>query len=234
MKRYHRGMATGIQGPRLPLFPLAGVVHFPHTQLKIHVAEPACRRLVQDVVEQDEDGRLVGVVLLKPGFARDQHGRPEVFAGGTAGRLLDAELLPDGCSNIVLHGEYRFQLRCEVGQLPYRQAVVDPVEEPWVNERDPGIVAVRSGLLDLLHQLTSELGDRCPWDPDQITAVDHFEELVNRIAADLDTPALRKQQLLQESLLDRALSVLSILRSRRLVIERLRPFRHLATDKRLN
>ncbi len=227
-------MTTGFQGPRLPLVPLSGVVHFPHTQLRIHVAEPACRQLVRDVVEQDEDRRLVGVVLLKPGLARDPQGRLEIFAGGTAGRLLDAELLPDGCSNIVLHGEYRFRLRRELGPAPYRQAVVDPLAEPWVNEHDPGIVAVRGELLELLLQLTADLGARCPWDAGELAAAERFEELVNRIAAGLDVPALRQQQLLLESLPDRALSVVSILRSRRLVLERLRPFRHLATTNRLN
>ncbi|HEV3075615.1 MAG TPA: LON peptidase substrate-binding domain-containing protein, partial [Thermoanaerobaculia bacterium] len=128
-------MATGPHSPRLPLFPLADVVHFPRTELKLHVAEPSCRMMVRDLIEREDEARWIGIVLLKPGPTLDAAGLPEIFPGGTAGRLLDAELLPDGCSNILLHGEFRFRLQRVVADQPYRQALVEPVEEPWLNER---------------------------------------------------------------------------------------------------
>jgi Lon protease-like protein len=233
-------MAPAPRGPRLPLFPLPDVVHFPRTELKLHVVEPSYRRLVRDVIEQEEEARWIGIVLLKPGSTLDPAGRPEVFPGGTAGRLLDAELLPDGCSNILLHGDFRFRLQREVADQPYRQALVEPVKEPWLNERDAGIVAVRSGILALLRGLAAELGDGFPFAAGEIDELEElagscvFEELVNRVAADLDVPPLRKQLLLQETLPDRGLSVLSILRSRQQVMDRLRPFRHLAGSSQLN
>jgi Lon protease-like protein len=230
-------MATASHSPRLPLFPLVDVVHFPRTELKLHVVEPSSRRLVRDVIANDEDARWIGVVLQKPGPQLDASGRPEIFPGGTAGRLLDAELLPDGCANITLHGEFRFRLRREVTAEPYRQALVERVEEPWLNERDAGIVAVRSGIVELLRWLKAELDDRFPFgaeELEELTGRCQFEELVNRIAADLDVPPLRKQLLLQEVLPDRGMSVLSILRSRQQVIDRLRPFRHLAKNSPFN
>jgi Lon protease-like protein len=233
-------MEKASRSPRLPLFPLADVVHFPRTELKLHVVEPYGRRLVRDVIEQEDEARWIGIVLLKPGPTLDPAGRPEIFPGGTAGRLLDAELLPDGCSNIVLHGDFRFRLRREVADQPYRQALVEPVEEPWLNERDAGILAVRSGILGLLRGLAAELGDQFPFataeieDLAELAGNGVFEELVNRVAAELDVPPLRKQLLLQEALPDRGLSVLSILRSRQQVMDRLRPFRHLAGNSQLN
>jgi Lon protease-like protein len=233
-------MATEGSNPRLPLFALPNVVHFPYTELKLHVMDPSYSRLVHDVVEQDEDARRIGVVLLKPGQAVDAAGRPEVFPGGTAGRVLDAELLPDGCSKLVLHGEFRFRLRREVSDQPYRQALVEPVEEPWLNEHDAGIVAVRTRIVELLRWLAAELGESSPFgaagsaELEQLTERCFFEELINRIAADLDVPALRKQLLLQEALPDRGLSVLSILGSRQQVFARLKPFRHLAANHQLN
>jgi uncharacterized protein len=232
-------MAPASQSPRLPLFPLPNVVHFPRTELKLHVMDPSYRRLVRDVIEHEEDGPWIGMVLLKPGPTVDRSGRLEVFSGGTAGRLLDAELLPDGCSNIVLHGEFRFRLRREVADQPYRQALVEPVEEPWLDERDAGIVAVRGRIVELLRWLVAELGPRSPFafadhELEELARSCAFEELVNRIAADLDVPALRKQGLLQEALPDRGLSVLSILHGRQQLIERLRSFRHLAANGPLN
>jgi Lon protease-like protein len=230
-------MARRFHGSRLPLVALADVVHFPRTELRLHVAEPASRQLVRDVVAREEEDRWIGVVLQKPSQGLASQGRPEVFAGGTASRLLDAEIFPDGCSNIVLHGEVRFRVQRELADALYRQAVVEPVEEPWLNDRDPGIVAVRSHICALLQQLAAELGESFPFGEGELFELSGtiaFEELVNRIAADLDVPALRKQALLQEGLPDRGMSVLAILRSRQQVLDHLRPFRHLAQGHRFN
>jgi Lon protease-like protein len=223
----------------LPLVPLPDVVHFPHTELRLQVSEPRYRRLVRDVVEkQDEDARRIGVVLLKPGWVETYEGRPEVFPGGTAGRLLDADFLPDGSANIILYGDFRFEVERELGGGEYRQAVVRPLAEPWLNEKDAGIVAVRRAIFEHLRGLAGELGESFPLVPlveaEEIGDDSPFEELVNRIAAGIDVPALRKLQLLAETLPERGLSVLSILRSRKQVVDLLRPFRHLAGCSEMN
>lgn len=222
-------------GTRLPLVPLSDLVHFPRTELRLHVIDPSYVQLVQDLAGLDEDSRWLGVVLLKPGWNRDPAGRPEIFPGGTAARVMDLESQPDGRSELLLYGEFRFQLERELGDAPYRQALVRPVEEPWLNERDAGIVSVRQGILELLRTLCDELGDKLPLDVDDLASGDCvFEELINRIAARVDVPPLRKLQLLTESLPERGLSVLSILRSRRQVLDMLRPFRRLAVGPERN
>ncbi len=221
----------------LPLFPLPDVVHFPRTELRLHVGEPRYRRLVRDLADQDEEDRWVGVVLLKPGWVQTYEGNPEIFPGGTAGRLMDIEDLPDGSANILLYGDFRFELERECDSVPYRRALVRPVAEPWLNERDAGIVLVREEILAHIRDLAAELGESFPLSGDDIDELGEggpFEELVNRVAAELDVPVLRKLQLLVESLPERGLSVLSILRSRKQVVDVLRPFRHLADRSQLN
>ena len=221
----------------LPLFPLPDIVHFPRTELRLHVNEPRYCRLLRDLEEREEESRWIGVVLLKPGWVQSYEGNPEVFPGGTAGRLMEIEGLPDGSSNILLYGDFRFELEREHAGGPYRQAVVRPVAEPWLNEQDAGIVVVRDSILDHLRSLAAELGESFPLSLDELEDLDEecaFEELVNRVAAELDVPALRKLQLLIESLPERGLSVLSILRSRKQVVDLLRPYRHLAGRSHLN
>jgi len=218
-------------GTRLPLVPLPDVVHFPRTELKLHVVDPTYLPLVHELEERDEDSRWLGVVLLKPGPRLDPQGRLEIFPGGTAARVVDLETRPDGNSDLLLYGEFRFELEREIGDAPYRQAVVRPMAEPWLNERDAGIVAVRQDLLELLRALAAEQGEEFPWDLEDLESLTGrcaFEELVNRIATRMDVPPLRKLQLLTESLPERGLSVLSILRGRRQVFDMLRPFRRLA------
>jgi hypothetical protein len=114
---------------------------------------------------------------------------------------------------------------------------VRPIEEPRWNEGDAGIVLVKRALLALARSLVAELGDAFPLaapELDGLAAGSGFEELVNRMAAELDLPAVRKLALLCESLPDRALSLLSILHSRQQVVDELRPFRHLAGKSQLN
>ena len=229
-------MGSGERSTRLPLYPLADLVHFPHTDLKLEIFEQRYRRLVQDVVEgAGEEARWVGLVLVKPGQHRGK--RPDVYPGGTAGRIVRCEFLPDGRAQVVLHGEFRFELDQELPGEPYRQALVRPIEEPRWNERDAGILVVRRALLAFARSLLADLGGAFPLaaqELDELASHSGFEALVNRIAAELDLPALRKLALLCESVPDRALSVLSILHSRLQGVDQLRPFRHLAGQSQLN
>jgi Lon protease-like protein len=217
---------------RLPLFPLPDVVCFPRTELRLLVDEPRYLKLVQDLVEQDDDERWVGMVLLKPGWSQSHDGRPAIYSGGTASRLVDVDSLPDGRTCILLVGDFRFELERELaGGEPYRLAEVRPVEEPWLNERDAGILAVRKAMTELLRRVAGETGERFPLSAGELEELAGdcaFEELVNRIAAGLDLPPLRKLKLLQQPLPERGLSILSILRNRHQVLEMLHPWRHLA------
>lgn len=228
---------AGDAGTCLPLVPLPDVVCFPRTELRLQVTEPRYQRMVRDLVERDEEARQVGVVLLKPGWVESYEGRPEVFPGGTAARLLDVELLSEGGANLLLWGEFRFEVERELGGGDYRQAVVRPLEEPWLNEKDAGVVAVRQAIRELLQALSAELGESFPLASGSAEGIGEdspFEELVNRVAAEIDVPVLRKLQLLSESLPERGLSVLSILRGRKQVVDILRPFRHLASRSGMN
>ncbi len=221
-------------GTRLPLVPLTDIVHVPRTELKLHVLDPAYARLVHDLAERDAESRWIGVVLMKPGPRLDREGRPEIYPAGTAARVMDLETADDGHADLLIYGELRFELDHEVAG-PYRQGVVRPVEEPWLNERDAGIVAVRQAIVHLLRVLSEEMGDKLQLDVDDLAAGDcAFEELINRVATRMDVPAARKLQLLTESLPERGLSVLSILRSRKTVFDMLRPFRRRGTHPERN
>jgi Lon protease-like protein len=198
------------------------------------VVEPRLARLMREVDATAEDERWLGVVTLKPGLPRDALGRFAVFPEGTAARILDCEELPDGW-HVVLHGEFRFAVERELDDGPHREALVRPVAEPWLNERDAGVQAVRGAILELLGTLSGELGERFPLSAAVAELGDcAFEELVNRIAADVDLPAVRKLELLAEALPERGLSILSILRSRQQVMDLLRPLRRLAGAAELN
>ncbi len=91
----------------LPLFPLPEVVFFPRVALPLHVFEPRYREMMDFALAHH---RHIGVVLLKPGYAAQYHGRPPVHGVLTAGRLVKAERLADGRWNIVLRGVERVRI----------------------------------------------------------------------------------------------------------------------------
>lgn len=216
---------------RLPILPLTDAVHFPHTDLWVQVADPAYQELIEKVALRPGGSRLIGTVLLKPDRDFGDVVGGEIFSAGTAGRLLDFEYLPEGGVGFVLRGEFRFELRLEVPGELYREALVERVDEPFLSELDPGIVALREELLTCSCSLSEKLGQGFPLAPDhlcELRGAPSFEELVNSLASHLDLPPLRKQELLADDLPERAERLLAILRSRRTIFELLEPYRHLA------
>jgi Lon protease-like protein len=107
---------------RIPIFPLPGVVFFPETALPLHIFEPRYREMLADALAGD---RILGVQLLDPAGRPDAAGRPAVHEIGCAGEIADHETLPDGRSNILLHGVFRYRIEREIpGEKPYRIAEV--------------------------------------------------------------------------------------------------------------
>src|SRR5438128_6600054 len=114
----------------LPLFPLPNVVLFPNVFLPLHVFEPRYRDMVADALAGD---RLIGMVLLKPGWQQDYEGRPPVYPIGCSGVMTHAERLADGRYNIVLRGVERFRIVREEHSRSYRRAAIDRLTEEAID-----------------------------------------------------------------------------------------------------
>lgn len=149
----------------LPIFPLPDVVFFPHTVLPLHIFEPRYRRMVADCLAGD--GRLA-VVMLRPGWERDYHGRPPVHAVAGAGDIIQCERLADGRYNIVLDGRLRVRIEEEVRpELPYRVArarrLAEVVPEDGAGALSRRLTTLRAAhtkLLDALGQGHADLVGR--------------------------------------------------------------------------
>src|ERR1044071_5796625 len=103
----------------LPLFPLPSVVLFPHVFLPLHIFEPRYREMVADAIAGD---RVIGMVLLKPGWEREDEGRPPIYNVGCSGVITHFERLADGRYNIILRGLERFSVISENNNKAYRRA----------------------------------------------------------------------------------------------------------------
>src|SRR5687768_10123989 len=96
--------------PTIPLFPLGDVVLFPAVSRPFYIFEPRYRAMIADAMKGD---RIIGMILLRPGFEKDYEGRPPIYDIGTAGEIVDFEELPDGQYAIVLRAFTKFRVTSE-------------------------------------------------------------------------------------------------------------------------
>ena len=116
------------------LFPLPGVVLFPHVVLPLHVFEPRYRQMTRDALADDS---LITVVQVRPDADWNGPDEPALESVGCLGRILRHDALPDGRFNFLLLGRTRVRLlgEAQVSTL-YRQAHVEVLEDREPAEPD--------------------------------------------------------------------------------------------------
>jgi|SRR5438067_3433060 len=187
----------------LPLFPLPNVVLFPNVFLPLHIFEPRYREMVADTAASD---RMIGMVLLRPGWERDYEGRPPIYPIGCSGVMTHVERLPDGRYNIVLRGLERFRILEEDHERSYRRAVVEPLHETALSRDDRDVVRSHRTRLETMLAPAIIGGDA------KIPSAMSDEDLVNALAQYLDLEPLEKQALLEQPCLrSRAASLVELL-----------------------
>jgi len=195
--------------PTIPIFPLPNVVLFPNVFLPLHIFEPRYRQMVEETVRGD---RIIGMVLLRPGWEADYEGRPAVYPIGCAGVVTHAERLGDGRFNIVLRGMEKFRIAGEEGGRPYRLAQVETIDEPSAASCRTEMRAERRRLEALLVPQPDRQSD--PKVPSSMPD----EDLVNALAQYLEFEPVEKQALLErDGLLDRCRSLIELLEMKVLV-----------------
>ena len=190
--------------PTIPVFPLPNVVLFPNVFLPLHIFEPRYRAMVSAALDED---RIIGMVLLRPGWEGDYDGRPPVYPVGCAGLITHAERLTDGRFNIVLQGLEKFRITDEDDSLPYRLARVESIEESVADEDKDEMRLARRRLESLLVPQPTGRGV----DP-KVPPSMSDEDLVNALAQYLELEPVEKQALLErDGLLARCRSLIELL-----------------------
>jgi Lon protease-like protein len=178
---------------RVPLFPLAGAILFPRSQLPLHIFEPRYREMVGDAI--DGAGRIA---MIQP-RRLDEDNQAALYRVGCIGELVGVEELEDGRYNIVLLGSNRFRLIREADiHLPYRCGEVDL--EPFDDSEPPPLsLAQRAEVEREARRLGDAMGLAVDWNA--VSRLDD-EMLVNAIAQVAPFDVGAKQALLEELTLD--------------------------------
>ncbi len=176
----------------LRLFPLSGVVFFPHSVLPLHIFEPRYREMTEDALDGD---RLVTIVMVRPD-AEDSTGEsPEIEEFGCVGRIFKHERLPDGRFNILLVGLKRVRLGREVAsQKAYRVAEGEIIDENEV----AADARLETALVDDFRQYLEPIGGVEPELEAILSADLPLWVLVDILAHSLHMELTFKQELLAE------------------------------------
>ena len=173
----------------LPVFPLAGAILFPRTQLPLHIFEARYREMVRDAI--DGPARIGMIQPLR----LDDEDRPALHKVGCVGDIVGVEELEDGRFNIVLHGSSRFRLIDEIAfEAAYRCASVD-IEAFDDSEPPPLSLVERAEVEREARRLGDAMGLAIDWD-----AVGRLDDemLVNAIAQVAPFDIGAKQALLEQ------------------------------------
>ena len=171
---------------RVPVFPLAGALLFPRSQLPLHIFEPRYRAMVRDALAGD---RLIAMVQPKDGGEP-----PALFEIGCLGRIGTCEELDDGRFNLVLEGLSRFRIAREaVVETPYRQ--IDADRDGFAEDEDQVLAMVqRADVEREAKRYADALGYMVEWE--SVSRLDD-EMLVNGIAQIAPLDVGSKQALLE-------------------------------------
>ena len=189
----------------IPLFPLPETSLFPGTSRPFQIYEPRYREMIADALK---DHKIIGMVLLRPGFEKDYEGRPPIYGIGCAGVIEKYELLPDGRYLILLRGLTTFRIVGEDQRKPYRLARVEAVAELLKDDERVTLSALRNQIEKLLYAVLPFGAE--PPDP----SLDD-DEFVNVVAQNLDMAESDRQDLLERnSLVARARALVERLERR--------------------
>lgn len=174
----------------IPLFPLAGALLLPRTDLPLNIFEPRYLLMIEEAMKAE---RIIGII--QPQGSSDSS-KAALEAVGCAGRITSYSETDDGRLLVTITGVCRFTIVEELdAATPFRQASVDyrPYAVDFVSETGARSVN-REQLIKAFRQYLEANDMSADWN--EVEAVS-TEVLVNTLSLLAPYPARDKQALLE-------------------------------------
>jgi len=139
----------------LPVFPLPQAVLFPRALLPLHIFEPRYRAMLAHCLGTH---RAMVIARIADESDVDSHGRPRFARVAGLGVIVQHRELPDGRSNIILHGRARVSIEELASDTPFRRvhATILADGEVTIPETDrTALLATATAFAGELHKHTS-------------------------------------------------------------------------------
>lgn len=129
------------------LFPLPGVVMFPHVMQPLHIFEPRYCDLLSDAMASN---RLITMATLSSGWQQEYEGSPPIEQYGCIGRVLSHTPTDDDRHNVLLLGIQRVRIVQEIPtNQTYRIAQVSVLDDVYPVEHADKRAQLQRSLLDV-------------------------------------------------------------------------------------
>jgi len=192
----------------VPVFPLPGLLLFPHAALPLHIFELRYRSMVRDALSGE---RMIAMALLKPGWENDYHGSPGFYPVGCLARFEDVQWLPDDCYDLKVLGLARVRFQRVVREYPYRAALLELLPQAPYAEDDPLVQLEKRALLQTLERWRAATATDPPGEAVARESDAPYETLVNTLCMLSDIGPLEKLGLLElDSVIERGRRVREI------------------------
>ena len=195
----------------LGVMALRNAVIFPGTVIPLAVGRPRSSSLLADVLKDSSPRRpgeaLLGVIAQREP-AHNDPGYHDLYDMGTVVTVLKVVRQPDGQKSVVVHGLVRFRVLEWIGREPYLKARIEVV----TSQASPGkdldalLTSVRHAALKMV-----ELSPNIPEEVSVIlTNIDDPAAMADFLAANLNIPTPKKQEILETLDVTQRLQKLSV------------------------
>jgi ATP-dependent Lon protease len=199
----------------LAILPLRNSVFFPGGVLPLAVGRQKTIALIKDATRDDQ---VIGVVTQQRAEEEDP-GASDLYAMGTAARIVKLMKMGDENYSLVVQGIARFRVLELVETSPYLRARVEAVEDKTASE-NVEIEALGINLKKLAREVIEMMPELPASATELVESITHPGHLADLIAANVDVPIEEKQVVLETvDLKARMKLVLELLNRKREVLK---------------
>ena len=193
----------------LAILPLRNVVLFPGMTMPVSIGRDKSMRLVKEAVNRHVP---IGVVCQIDSKA-DNPGQNDLYTMGTVASIIKVLQLPDGGTNVILHGRSSFVLNQITQEEPYLRGTVTLTDIELPRKGDKEFAVVMASVKEITLKILANMGDNGQEMAFALSNIDSPFFMINYLANNIPFEAKQKQQLLEErNLRQRAFMLYSMLR----------------------
>lgn len=187
---------------QVPVMPLPGALLFPHALLPLYIFEERYREMLEHALNHH---RMFSVALIKP-ECTEWESPSDFFHVAGVGLIRACVGRSDGTSNLILQGLERVRFTGFDQETPFPIATIEPLESEGSSSVETEALAAK--VLELYSKLRTK-GRELPKKVDRyLSDLNDMEMLADLMASTFINDPLRRQQVLEELVLNQRLRLL--------------------------
>lgn len=200
----------------LAILPLRNVVLFPGMTMPISIGREKSMRLINDAMHGHSP---IGVVCQIDSKAENP-GQNDLYQKGTVASIIKLLELPDGSTNVILHGRSSFILNEITQEEPYLKGTVTLTDVELPRKGDKEFAVVVASIKEITNKMLANMGENGQDMAFAMRNIDNPFFLINYLANNIPFESSQKQQLLEErNMRQRAFMLYSMLRQEEQFVE---------------